>query len=196
MRPFDSEFTSKLILVSDGNFQNKIRLNSHDLQAFARGTNKIIKKFYTELSLWTRGRFRAATGRMPCGCSLKICIILDSTPRKRNRVKRPSRNSVFSERISLTSPRTRTIPTTATRRKSQMKRPNCTCRKRMGALRRGLTHNFTSHYRRRNYKGFFVRAKTTPSRTSQLPLPIPPAQTYLLWDSPTPLLKKDLQRLN
>jgi hypothetical protein len=50
MRSFDAEFTSKLILVNDGNFQSKIRLNSLDLQPTARGTTAIIKKFYRESS--------------------------------------------------------------------------------------------------------------------------------------------------
>jgi hypothetical protein len=45
IRPFDSEFTSKLILVNDGNYKDKIRLNSNDLEPTAKGNYLITQQF-------------------------------------------------------------------------------------------------------------------------------------------------------
>lgn len=52
MRPFDSEFTSKLILVNDGNYKDKVRLNSTDLELTAKGKFFFIKRLWSKLSHW------------------------------------------------------------------------------------------------------------------------------------------------
>lgn len=49
MRPFDSEFTSKLILVNDGNYKDKVRLNSTDLELTAKGNSPFHKEIMVEI---------------------------------------------------------------------------------------------------------------------------------------------------
>lgn len=49
MRPFDSEFTSKLILVNDGNYKDKVRLNSTNLELTAKGNFLFHKEIMVEI---------------------------------------------------------------------------------------------------------------------------------------------------
>ena len=49
MRPFDSEFTSKLILVNDGNYKDKVRLNNTDLELTAKGNFPFHKEIMLEI---------------------------------------------------------------------------------------------------------------------------------------------------
>ena len=77
MRPFDSEFTSKLILVNDGNYKDKVRLNNTDLELTAKGNILFIKRLWSKLSPWSILILMRCKNQPPFACLSKKCIVFD-----------------------------------------------------------------------------------------------------------------------